>query len=229
MKKKLQQQLALKYAVAREALDYVPKNQALGVGTGSTVACFLEVLADASIRLKGAVASSKETADRLQKMGVPVVGLNDIDTLPVYIDGADAIDKQMCMIKGGGAALTGEKIIAQMAQQFICMADQRKYVPRLGQTVPVPIEVIPMARSAVARQLVALGGRPVYRQGVVTDYGNVILDVYGLALDDLSNWDRILNQLPGVVTHGLFLNDCAANILLLADGSGVRRITHVAS
>ncbi len=219
-------QLDLKRVVAKAALAYVDENSVIGVGTGSTVQCFIEALAESAIPIKAAVASSKMTAHQLQQAKIPVVSLNDITELPVYIDGTDEINRHLAMIKGHGAALTGEKIVAQVAQRFICIADKSKYVEQLGKVTSLPIEVIPMARSFVARKLVALGGTPVYRQGTVTDYGNVILDVYGLPLRDLDNWETALNQLAGVVTHGLFVSR-RADLLLLAGDVGVEYISRV--
>lgn len=212
----------LKQAVARAAMKYVPEGEIIGVGTGSTANYFIDELGKISNRIKGAVASSAASAARLEKHGITVYDLNEVSTLPVYVDGADEINHQLQMIKGGGAALTREKIVAAVAQKFVCIADGSKWVSYLG-TFPLPIEVIPMARSYVSRELVKLGGRPVYRQGVTTDNGNLIIDVHDLKIMEPSKFETELNQIVGVVTNGLFA--CRrANVLLLGKEDGVETI-----
>lgn len=212
----------LKQAVAKAAMRYVPEGEIIGVGTGSTANYFIDELGKISNRIKGAVASSEASAARLKKHGITVYELNEVSSLPVYVDGADEINHQLQMIKGGGAALTREKIVAAVAQQFVCIADGSKWVSWLGN-FPLPIEVIPMARSYVARELVKLGGNPVYRQGVVTDNGNIILDVHNLKIMEPSKFETELNQIVGVVTNGLFA--CRrANVLLLGKADGVETI-----
>ena len=214
----------LKQAVAEAALDYVVEGKIVGVGTGSTARLFIEALAGMKDRIAGAVASSEDTKRRLEGHGIKVFDLNDVTDIPVYIDGADEITPEMHMIKGGGGALTREKIVSAVAQKFVCIADGSKLVDVLG-TFPLPVEVIPMARSAVARQLVKLGGRPEYRQGVVTDNGNVILDVKGLQILDPVDLETRINQIVGVVTNGLFA--CRpADVCLLGTPTGVQ--THTA-
>lgn len=213
----------LKKAVAEAALAYVEKGEILGVGTGSTANFFIDALASLKQHIPAAVASSKATAERLQKIGIEVVDLNSVDSLSIYVDGADEINAQLHMIKGGGGALTREKIVAAVAKKFICIADASKKVDVLGR-FPLPVEVIPMARSYVARELVKLGGSPVYRQGFVTDNGNVILDTYGLSIVDPKGLETTLNQLTGVVTNGLFARR-GADVLLLGTGNGVETIT----
>jgi ribose 5-phosphate isomerase A len=194
----------------------------LGVGTGSTVNAMLDQLAPWASRLKGAVSSSEGSTARLKALGIPVMDLNDVESLGVYIDGADEANPSLHLIKGGGAALTREKIIAAAATTFVCIADETKLVDRLGR-FPLPVEVIPMARSLVARELAALGGRPVFRAGVVTDNGNHILDVHDLVIDDAVALETRINQITGVVTVGLFARR-PADMLLLATATGVRRI-----
>ena len=212
----------LKQAVARAAMKYVPEGEIIGVGTGSTANYFIDELGKISNRIKGAVASSAASAARLEKHGITVYDLNEVSTLPVYVDGADEINHQLQMIKGGGAALTREKIVAAVAQKFVCIADGSKWVSYLG-AFPLPIEVIPMARSYVSRELVKLGGRPVYRQGVTTDNGNLIIDVHDLKIMEPSKFETELNQIVGVVTNGLFA--CRrANVLLLGKTDGVETI-----
>lgn len=215
-------QQELKRQVGAAALEYLSEGMILGVGTGSTVNAMLDQLGPWAARLKGAVSSSEASTTRLHALGVPVLDLNDVPGLSIYIDGADESDDRLHLIKGGGAALTREKIIAAAAERFICIADESKLVKRLGR-FPLPVEVIPMARALVARQLTALGGRPVHRTGVVTDNGNHILDVHDLAIDDPVALEDRINQLAGVVTVGLFARR-PADVLLLATPSGVRRI-----
>jgi ribose 5-phosphate isomerase A len=211
----------LKRAVARAALEFVPAGAVIGVGTGSTVDCFIDALAEADIRLAGAVSSSERSAARLRALGVPLVDCNDVESLSVYIDGADEIDPGFCMIKGGGAALTREKIVAAISERFVCIADASKRVPVLGR-FPLPVEVIPMARRQVMRELAALGGEPVWREGVITDNGNIIVDVRGLSITDPRATETRINQIVGVVTNGLFAAR-GADVLLLGTAEGVRR------
>ena len=214
---------ALKKAVAEAALAYVVKGEVIGVGTGSTANFFIDALAGMKQHIPAAVASSKATAERLQKHGFEVVELNDVDSISVYVDGADEFNSQLELIKGGGGALTREKIVAAVSRQFVCIVDQSKQVERLG-AFPLPVEVIPMARSYVARELVKLGGNPVYRNGFVTDNGNVILDTYGLDIGRARHLEEQLNNIVGVVTNGLFA--CRpANIVLMGTPDGVRTLT----
>lgn len=194
----------------------------IGVGTGSTADLFIDGLARYRGRLRGTVASSERSAARLAGHGITVLDLNDVTSMPVYVDGADEIDARLHMIKGGGGALTREKIVASVAQRFICIADESKLVERLG-AFPLPVEVIPMAREAVARRLAALGGQPRLRQGFTTDNGNVILDVAGLRIDDARALEAQVNNLAGVVTCGLFAL-AGADVALLATQNGIRRL-----
>lgn len=210
----------LKRAVAEAALAYVEKDEILGVGTGSTANFFIDALASMKQHIPAAVASSKATAERLQKIGIEVVDLNSVDSLSIYVDGADEVNSHLHMIKGGGGALTREKIVAAVAKKFICIADASKKVDVLG-AFPLPVEVIPMARSYVARELVKLGGSPVYRQGFVTDNGNVILDTYNLSIVNPVELEITLNQIVGVVTNGLFAKR-GADVLLLGAADGVK-------
>ncbi|KMN35410.1 MULTISPECIES: ribose-5-phosphate isomerase RpiA [Chromobacterium] len=212
----------LKLAVAKKAIEFVPDDCIVGVGTGSTVNLFIEELAAIKGRIRGAVSSSDASTARLKAHHIPVYDLNEVDALQVYIDGADEINHHLHMIKGGGAALTREKIVASVADQFICIADESKYVAMLG-AFPLPIEVIPMARSYVARELVKLGGHPELRQGVTTDNGNVILDVHGLKIQKPVELEEIINHLAGVVTCGLFARR-RADVLVLGRQSGVEEI-----
>jgi ribose 5-phosphate isomerase A len=213
----------MKEAAALAALDYVPRDGILGVGTGSTANCFIAALATLKHRLEGAVASSEATAERLRRLGIPVVDLNSVDALPVYVDGADEVTRSLAMIKGGGGALTREKIVAAVARQFICIADESKLVDVLGK-FPLPVEVIPMARSHVARELAKLGGTPVWRQGFVTDNGNAILDVHHLDIQKPMELETALNQIAGVVTNGLFARR-GADVLLLGRAGSVQTLT----
>lgn len=210
-----------KRAVAEAVLAHLPKGGVLGVGTGSTVNFLIDLLPQ--LQLEAAVASSKATEERLKKLGIEVVELNHVGSLDAYVDGADEIDRQLQMIKGGGAALTREKIVASVARQFICIVDESKWVDQLGRTFPVPIEVIPMARSSVARKLVTLGGDPVYREGVVTDNGNVILDVFNLNILNAADMESQINNIPGVVTAGIFAQQ-SAHLALIASDEGVRTV-----
>jgi ribose 5-phosphate isomerase A len=213
----------LKQAVARAAVDYIkPKldsDSIVGVGTGSTANFFIDYLADIKGCFDGAVASSEASAARLHQHGIPVYDLNVVDNLVVYVDGADETNAALELIKGGGAALTREKIVAAVATEFVCIADGSKWVETLGQ-FPLPVEVIPMARSHVARELVKLGGDPVYRHGVVTDNGNIIIDVFNLHITDAVATETAINQIVGVVTNGLFAAR-PADVLLLGRADGV--------
>ncbi|CAM4225988.1 ribose-5-phosphate isomerase RpiA [Pseudoalteromonas byunsanensis] len=193
----------MKKAAAWAALEYIKKDTIVGVGTGSTVNHFIDALGSIKDQIKGAVSSSEASTEKLKALGIEVFELNDVDQLDVYVDGADEINASNDMIKGGGAALTREKIVAAVAQQFICIVDNTKHVETLG-AFPLPVEVIPMARSYVARELLKLGGDPVYRQGVVTDNGNVILDVHDLQIKEPKLLEETINQIVGVVTNGLF-------------------------
>ncbi len=212
-----------KRAAAQAAIQHIPIGSIVGVGTGSTANYFIDELAAIKHKIEGAVASSEATAQRLSKHGIDVLNLNDVVDLPVYVDGADEITKHLHMIKGGGGALTREKIVSAVARKFICVADQSKLVDVLG-TFPLPIEVIPMARSYVAREITLLGGHPALRQGFVTDNGNIILDVHGLQIMNPVELETTLNQIAGVVTNGLFARK-GADILLLGTDNGVETIT----
>jgi len=212
----------LKRAVAREAIRYVSDDAVVGVGTGSTANFFIDELAKIKHRIKGAVASSVKTAERLKSLGIYVEDLNSVDDIPVYVDGADEVTERGAMIKGGGGALTREKIVAAVARKFVCIADQSKLVGMLGK-FPVPVEVIPMARSYVARQLVLLGGQPALRMGFSTDNGNVILDVHGLSILNPVEIEAKIRAIVGVVTVGLFAAR-GADVILLASDAGVRTI-----
>ena len=211
---------AKKRLAAQAALDYVIDGAVIGVGTGSTVNFFIEALIPYRNRVRAAVSSSNASTERLRAGGIAVLDLNEVDDLGLYVDGADEATRSLHLIKGGGAALTREKIVAAAAARFVCIADESKLVERLG-TFPLPIEVIPMARSLVARRLAAYGGRPVWRQGVVTDNGNHILDVHGLTIDDPPAMERDLNQLAGVVTVGLFALR-PAEVLILGTSQGIQ-------
>lgn len=217
----------LKQAVAEAAMDYIrprlEKHSVIGVGTGSTANFFIDALARHKFDFDGAVASSEATASRLKAHGIPVYDLNSVSELEFYVDGADESDERLNLIKGGGAALTREKIVAAVARTFICIADESKLVPVLGQ-FPLPVEVIPMARSHVARQLVRLGGDPAYREGVVTDNGNVILDVHNLSIVDPQRLEADINAIVGVVCNGLFAAR-RADLLLLGTRQGVRQLS----
>lgn len=216
----------LKQQAAAAALELVAATLApdvvIGVGTGSTADHFIDGLADYRGRFRGCVASSERSAARLAKHGLLVLDLNEVKTMPVYVDGADEIDNNLFMIKGGGGALTREKIVASVAQRFICIVDESKRVDSLG-AFPLPIEVIPMARQAVARRLAAMGGHAALREGFVTDNGNQILDVHGLRIIDAPAFEDQVNNIPGVVTCGLFAL-AGADVALLATQNGVRRL-----
>ena len=216
----------LKRAVGQAAVDYIlphlEKDSIIGVGTGSTANCFIDALAAHKLKFDGAVASSEASAKRLRDHGIEVYDLNSVAGLDFYIDGADEINHQLEMIKGGGAALTREKIVGAVARQFICIADETKLVPVMGK-FPLPVEVIPMARSYVARELVKLGGDPVYRTGVVTDNGGHILDVHNLSITQAKELETRINQITGVITNGLFALR-PANVLLLGTQNGVQTL-----
>ncbi len=212
------QQDALKLEVAKAAIEYV-KDGIIGVGTGSTANFFIDELAKVKHKISGAVASSEATAQRLRHHGIEVFDLNSVDSMDIYVDGADEITEHMHMLKGGGGALTREKIVAAVAKSFICICDESKYVPVLGK-FPLPVEVLPMARSQVARALVKLGGQPKLRD-FTTDNGNLILDVHGLTISDPIALEAEINQIVGVVTNGLFAAR-PANVLLLATANGVK-------
>jgi len=212
----------MKKAAAYAALDYVKKGTIIGVGTGSTVNHFIDALATMKNDIEGAVSSSEASTKKLQGYGIEVFDLNQVTKLSVYVDGADEINEYNHMIKGGGAALTREKIVAAVADQFICIVDNTKNVDILGE-FPLPVEVIPMARSYVARELIKLGGRPVYRQGVLTDNGNIILDVHGLKIAEPLKLETQINAIVGVVTNGLFANR-PANVVLVGSPDGVKTL-----
>lgn len=210
----------LKQAVARAAIEHVQTGSIIGVGTGSTANYFIDELGKIKHKLDGAVASSEASAQRLRKHGIEVLELNDVSDLPVYVDGADEITRHFAMIKGGGGALTREKIVAAVARKFVCIADESKLVDVLGK-FPLPVEVIPMARSYVARELVKLGGQPALRQGFTTDNGNVILDVHHLRIQQPLELESTINQITGVVCNGLFARR-GADVLLLGTANGVQ-------
>lgn len=214
----MSQQLKLKQEVAKAALASIDDGMILGVGTGSTVNCLIDLLPQ--VNLKGAVASSKVTQDKLEALGIEVMDLNYVGELDLYIDGADEVNLNLQLIKGGGGALTREKIVAAASKQFLCLVDESKWVTQLGREFPVPIEVLPQARSYVARQLVKLGGEPVYREGFVTDYGNLILDTYNLEITSASEMEQTLNNIVGVVCNGIFAAN-QADKLLIAKSTGV--------
>jgi len=215
-------QEALKKAVAQAALDYIENDMVIGVGSGSTVNYFIDALKSVKGKIEGAVASSVETAERLRALSIPIHDLNSISDLPLYVDGADEVNSAKQMIKGGGGALTREKIIAAAAKKFICIADQSKKVDLLG-TFPVAVEVIPMARSYVARQIVKMGANPVYRQGFVTDNGNSILDIYNLKILEPIAIEQQLNNIVGIVANGIFAMRSADRVLLATD-KGIENI-----
>lgn len=212
----------MKKAVGWAALGYVQPNTIIGVGTGSTVNCFIDALASIKDQIKAAVSSSEASTLRLKALGIPVMDLNEVDSFDVYIDGADEINGQMEMIKGGGAALTREKIVAAVAKRFVCIDDSGKVVDVMGR-FPLPVEVIPMAREFVARELRKLGGEPVYRSGVITDNGNQILDVHGLQITNAKQLEEQINNIVGVVTVGLFAKR-GADVALVGSPDGVRTI-----
>ncbi|WP_293731570.1 ribose-5-phosphate isomerase RpiA [uncultured Actinobacillus sp.] len=207
-------QLEMKKLAAREALKFVQPDTIVGVGSGSTVNCFIEALGTMRDEIKGAVAASKASEELLRQQGIEVFSANDVSSLDIYVDGADEINPQKMMIKGGGAALTREKIVASLAKKFICIVDSSKLVDVLGSTFPLPVEVIPMARSQVARKLVALGGSPEWREGVITDNGNVILDVHNFAIMNPIEMEKELNNVAGVVTNGIFALNAAHTVIV---------------
>jgi ribose 5-phosphate isomerase A len=211
-----------KLKAAQAALNLIPEGIVLGVGTGSTVNHFIDLLGQNPSHIKAAVSSSESSTARLKRYGIEVLDLNSAGDLDWYVDGADEATRHKSLIKGGGAALTREKIVAAASKKFICIVDDSKMVPVLGR-FPLPVEVIPMARSYVARQLVKLGGQPVWRQGVITDNGNVILDVHHLHIVDPTALETTLNQIAGVVTNGLFAAR-GADVLLVASDSGIENI-----
>jgi len=212
----------LKELVAREALKHVVEDAVVGVGSGSTVFKFIDALATMKGRIEGAVAASEASAERLKKHGIRVFELNSVSELPVYVDGADEVTEHLHMIKGGGGALTREKIVAAVARKFVCICDASKLVPVLGK-FPLPVEVIPMARSHVGRELLRRGAHPVLRENFKTDNGNLIIDCHGLTLLDPPAMEAELNNVAGVVTNGIFARR-PADLLLLAEPSGVRAI-----
>ena len=211
-----------KRRAAEAAVAYIESGMVLGIGTGSTVNQLIEVLKDRKIQLQGAVSSSRQTSEKLKFAGIPELDLNSTGDLSLYIDGADEATADGVLIKGGGAALTREKVVAAASKRFVCIIDDSKLVPILG-TFPLPVEVVSMARSYVARQLVKLGGQPVWREGVVTDNGNPILDVHQLKITDPKSLESALNQIAGVVTVGLFARR-RADVLIVAGDSGVRTL-----
>lgn len=211
----------LKQAAARAALDEVPPGTIVGVGTGSTVNHFIDALGTIRSRIAGAVSSSEASSARLSALGIPLFDLNSVTDLPVYVDGADEIDPGFAMIKGGGGALTREKIVAAVARRFVCICDASKRVACLGR-FPLPVEVLPMARAHVTRALARLGGQPVLREGFVSDNGNLIIDVHGLRISNPVQLESDINQIVGVVANGLFAQR-GADVLLLATPTGVER------
>lgn len=212
----------MKKNAAWAALEFIPRNTVVGVGTGSTVNHFIDALASIKYDIKGAVSSSVQSTEKLKALGIEVLDLNSIDSFSVYVDGADEINAQKHMIKGGGAALTREKIVAAVADTFICIVDQSKQVEVLGK-FPLPVEVIPMASSYVARELTKLGGRPVLRAGVTTDNSNVILDVHDLAITEPLVLEQQINNIVGVVTNGIFAQR-AADMVLVGSATGTQVI-----
>ena len=212
----------MKKHAAWAALEYIPRNTVVGVGTGSTVNHFIDALASIKHDIKGAVSSSVQSTEKLKALGIEVLDLNSIDSFSVYVDGADEINQQKHMIKGGGAALTREKIVAAVAERFICIVDQSKQVDVLGK-FPLPVEVIPMAAAYVARELTKLGGRPVQRDGVITDNGNVILDVHDLAIDEPLKLEQQINNIVGVVCNGIFAHR-GADMVLVGSTAGTKVI-----
>ena len=216
-------QLEMKKAAANAALQFVKPDMIVGVGSGSTVNCFIEALGSMKDEIKGAVAASKNSEELLKKQGIEVFSANDVSSLDIYVDGADEINPQKMMIKGGGAALTREKIVASLAKNFICIVDSSKQVDVLGSTFPLPVEVIPMARSQVARKLVALGCSPEWREEVITDNGNVILDVYNFPIINPVQMEKELNNVAGVVTNGIFALN-SANTVIVGTPTGAKII-----
>jgi ribose 5-phosphate isomerase A len=211
-----------KKQAAQAAIEYIELDTIIGVGTGSTTNYFIEELAKIKHKINGAVASSQATAENLKRVGIPVFDLNSVDEISIYVDGADEVTKYLHMIKGGGGALVREKIVAAASRTFICIADDSKFVKVLGK-YPLPIEVIPMARSYVARQLMKIGGTPVYREGFISDNGNVILDIHHLTIAEPSKLESEFNQIAGIVGNGLFARR-PADILLLGTDNGVKTL-----
>jgi len=213
----------MKKAAAEAAIEYVENGMIVGIGTGSTANHFIDLLANIKGKIDGTVASSEASAERLRGHGIPVMELNDVGNLSLYVDGADESNKYLHLIKGGGGALTREKIVAGASEKFVCIADDTKLVDVLG-AFPLPVEVIPMARSLVARKMVAMGGSPVLREGFVTDNGNIILDVHNLQIMEPVKMETEINQIPGVVTVGIFA-ERPADILILGGEAGVKTLT----
>ncbi|ODP95721.1 ribose 5-phosphate isomerase A [Salinivibrio sp. SS3] len=213
-----------KKATGEAAVEYVKPGSIIGVGTGSTVDYFIDALEPIKEQIKGAVSSSEASTERLKALGIEVLDANEVASLDIYVDGADEINARNHMIKGGGAALTREKIVAAIADKFVCIIDDTKHVDVLGE-FPLPVEVIPMARSYVARELLKLGGDPCYRQGVITDNGNVILDVHNMKIQDPRGLEDAINAIPGVVTVGLFANR-GADIVLTGTDTGVKKVAN---
>ncbi len=218
----MQTQDEMKKMVADAAIEYVVPDTIIGVGTGSTANCFIDALAEIKGKIDGTVASSEASAERLKGHGIPVYNLNSVDEISVYIDGADESDHHLHLTKGGGGALTREKIVAAASKKFVCIADESKLVDVMGE-FPLPVEVIPMARSYVAREIVKLGGQPVWRENFITDNGNEILDIQNLSITNPTELERQLNNLAGVVTNGLFALR-SADVLLLGTQEGVKKI-----
>ena len=212
----------MKKAAAEAAIEYVENGMIVGIGTGSTANHFIDLLAQIKSRIDGTVASSEASAERLRGHGIPVMDLNDVGDLPLYVDGADESNEQLHLIKGGGGALTREKIVAGASEKFVCIADESKLVRVLGK-FPLPVEVIPMARSFIARQLVKFGGKPVLREGFTTDNGNIILDVHNLEIMEPLKLEQEINMLPGVVTVGIFAHR-PADVLILGGPDGARTV-----
>jgi len=209
-------------AAAEYALECLQPDSVLGVGTGSTVDLFIDAIAPHRDRFRAAVSSSERSTRRMQDLGIKVLDLNEVTEMPIYVDGADEVDGELNMIKGGGGAHTREKVVASVADRYICIVDESKLVKRLG-AFPLPVEVIPMARSSVARKLEAMGGRPALREGFITDNGGEILDVAGLDIDDPARYESLINDIPGVIGCGLFALS-GADLVLLSTQAGVRRI-----
>lgn len=214
---------SLKKLAAEAALQYIKEDSVVGVGTGSTVNFFISALATLKSKIEGAVSSSNSTTEKLKALGIRVLDLNSVGEVPIYIDGTDEVNKHLQLIKGAGGALTREKILASAAKKFICIADKNKFVNLLGNAA-IPIEVIPMARSYVGRELVKMGGFPAYREGFTTDNGNIILDVFNLPLTDPLKLEQQLNNIAGVVCNGIFAQRCA-DLLLLGTPEGVQTVS----
>ncbi|MBK4775703.1 ribose 5-phosphate isomerase A [Candidatus Pantoea edessiphila] len=215
-------QNSLKKAVGLAAVEFIQPDTIVGIGTGSTINYFINSLSSIKFKIKGVVSSSEQSTNKLRNFGIKIINLNELKFLPLYIDSADEIDPQMCMIKGGGAALTSEKIIASVAEKFICIVDVSKKVNILGK-FPVPIEVIGIARGFVTRELEKIGGIVKYRRGIITDHGNIILDIYNLSISNPILLEQHINSIPGVVTVGIFASR-KADILLVSDHNGINTI-----